>query len=120
MKLLPKNTCKCVYAKYEWMHVSKHVKINDSKYFLFSCFSSNKISTVPEVIIVNEFFEPLFDTFYEAASTIQLNCVVKYITMLYSVVSWTHNGRLLNDDIIRGGIRYIYLFLIKIIFCTQT
>uniref|UniRef100_A0A336LKU9 CSON010974 protein n=1 Tax=Culicoides sonorensis TaxID=179676 RepID=A0A336LKU9_CULSO len=59
---------------------------------------------VPEVIIVNEFFEPLFDTFYEAASTIQLNCVVKYITMLYSVVHWTHNGRLLNDDIIRGGI----------------
>lgn len=69
--------------------------------------------TVPEVIIVNEFFEPLFDTFYEAASTIQLNCVVKYITMSYSVVHWTHNGRLLNDDIVRGGIRY--LFLIKII-----
>ncbi|XP_063709038.1 uncharacterized protein LOC134837585 [Culicoides brevitarsis] len=58
----------------------------------------------PEVMIVNEFFEPLFDTFYEAASTIQLNCVVKYITMLYSVVHWTHNGRLLNDDIVRGGI----------------
>lgn len=71
--------------------------------------------TAPEVIIVNEFFEPLFDTFYEAASTIQLNCVVKYITMSYSVVHWTHNGRLLNDDIIRGGIRY--LFLIKIILC---
>lgn len=59
----------------------------------------------PEVIIVNEFLEPLYDTFYEAASTIQLNCMVRFSSMLYSVVHWTHNGRLLNDDIVRGGIR---------------
>lgn len=84
-----------------------------SFFALFFFVPNNITITAPEVIIVNEFFEPLFDTFYEAASTIQLNCVVKYITMLYSVVQWTHNGRLLNDDIVRGGIRY--LFLIKII-----
>lgn len=64
-----------------------------------------KTTIAPEVIIVNEFSEPLYDTFYEADSTIQLNCIVRYMTMLFSVVHWTHNGRLLNDDIVRGGIR---------------
>lgn len=54
---------------------------------------------------MNEFLEPLYDTFYESDSTIQLNCIVRYISMIVSVVQWTHNGRSLNDDITRGGIR---------------
>lgn len=62
-------------------------------------------STAPEVIIVDEHGSSLVDKYYEVDSTIQLVCIVRYISMTTSVVYWLHGNRMLNFDMTRGGIR---------------
>lgn len=59
----------------------------------------------PEVIIVDEYENPLIDKYYEEDSTIQLVCIVRHISMVSSAVYWSHSSRMLNFDMIRGGIR---------------
>lgn len=71
------------------------------QYFVFFFFSS----TAPEVIIMDEFGSPLVDKYYQVDSTIQLVCIVRYISMTSSVVYWLHGNRMLNFDMTRGGIR---------------
>ena len=63
------------------------------------------IFTAPEVIIMDEFGSPLVDKYYQVDSTIQLVCIVRYISMTSSVVYWLHGSRMLNFDMTRGGIR---------------
>ncbi|CAL1685294.1 unnamed protein product [Lasius platythorax] len=60
----------------------------------------------PSVQIVDALGEPLRDKYYEADSTIELQCVVRHIAMQvqYSVVQWLHGNRILNYDTTRGGI----------------
>ena len=59
----------------------------------------------PEIVIIDEQGTPLFEKYYEVDSTIELMCVVRYITMTQAVVYWTHNDHMLNYDATRGGIR---------------
>lgn len=59
----------------------------------------------PEVVIVDEHGLQLSDKYYEAASTIQLSCIVRHVAMTSSVVHWLHGNRTLNYDVTRGGIR---------------
>ncbi|XP_058065626.1 uncharacterized protein LOC131215256 [Anopheles bellator] len=58
----------------------------------------------PEVLIVDEEAEPLYDKYYEVGSTIKLMCKIRHISMLRSVVYWIHNENILNHDTTRGGI----------------
>ncbi|XP_035794510.1 uncharacterized protein LOC118467779 [Anopheles albimanus] len=58
----------------------------------------------PEVLIVDEEGEPLYDKYYEVGSTIKLMCKIRHISMLRSVVYWIHNENILNHDTTRGGI----------------
>ncbi|XP_034238783.1 tapasin-related protein-like [Thrips palmi] len=59
---------------------------------------------VPEVLIVDEKGRPIQDKHYEAKSTIRLSCIVRHVYMTGNVVSWIHQGVLLNQDSQRGGI----------------
>ncbi|XP_055297900.1 uncharacterized protein LOC129566198 isoform X2 [Sitodiplosis mosellana] len=59
----------------------------------------------PEVLIVDEFEQPLVDKYYEVDSTIELVCTVRHVSMLSSTVSWLHGNQMLNYDMTRGGIR---------------
>ncbi|KAL1378035.1 hypothetical protein pipiens_015864 [Culex pipiens pipiens] len=59
----------------------------------------------PEVLIVDEAGEPLYDKYYEVGSTIKLICRIRHMSMLRSAVYWIHNENILNHDVQRGGIR---------------
>lgn len=59
----------------------------------------------PEVLIVDEEGEPLYDKYYEVGSTIKLMCRIRHMSMLRSAVYWIHNENILNHDVQRGGIR---------------
>ncbi|XP_021705720.1 uncharacterized protein LOC110677949 isoform X2 [Aedes aegypti] len=58
----------------------------------------------PEVLIVDEEGEPLYDKYYEVGSTIKLMCRIRHMSMLRSAVYWIHNENILNHDVQRGGI----------------
>ncbi|XP_062563038.1 uncharacterized protein LOC134226335 [Armigeres subalbatus] len=58
----------------------------------------------PEVLIVDEEGEPLYDKYYEVGSTIKLMCRIRHMSMLRSAVYWIHNENILNHDVLRGGI----------------
>ncbi|XP_039441218.2 uncharacterized protein LOC120421974 [Culex pipiens pallens] len=58
----------------------------------------------PEVLIVDEAGEPLYDKYYEVGSTIKLICRIRHMSMLRSAVYWIHNENILNHDVQRGGI----------------
>ncbi|XP_055535002.1 uncharacterized protein LOC129724286 [Wyeomyia smithii] len=58
----------------------------------------------PEILIVDEEGEPLYDKYYEVGSTIKLMCRVRHMSMLRSAVYWIHNDNILNHDVQRGGI----------------
>ncbi|CAO1404988.1 unnamed protein product [Diamesa serratosioi] len=58
----------------------------------------------PTIFIVDEHGIPLLDKYYEVDSTIQLTCIVRHISMMSSVVFWTHGEAILNYDVTRGGI----------------
>jgi hypothetical protein len=59
----------------------------------------------PEVTIIDEQGTPLLDKYYEVDSTIRLMCIVRHVSMLSSVVYWSHGDTILNFDVSRGGIR---------------
>lgn len=63
------------------------------------------IHLAPEVLIVDEFDQPLVDKYYEVDSTIELVCIVRHVAMLSSTVYWMHGNKQLNYDMTRGGIR---------------
>ncbi|XP_065350932.1 uncharacterized protein LOC135946578 [Cloeon dipterum] len=58
----------------------------------------------PQVQIVDEHGRPIFEKYYKADSTIQLACFVRHVSMVSSVVLWSHGNNTLNYDVSRGGI----------------
>ncbi|XP_055589947.1 uncharacterized protein LOC129742128 [Uranotaenia lowii] len=58
----------------------------------------------PEVLIVDEEGQALYDKYYEVGSTIKLLCRIRHMSMLRSAVYWIHNEAILNHDVQRGGI----------------
>lgn len=49
---------------------------------------------------------PLSEKFYEAESTLALVCRARHVDTPV-VLTWLHEGRALNADTTRGGIRYV-------------
>lgn len=82
---------------------------------LFYCNNKNiyinNNKTAPEVTIIDEQGLPLLDKYYEVESTIQLTCIVRHLSMVSSNVFWSHGDDILNYDVTRGGIRYLFLYL---------
>lgn len=74
--------------------------------FTISSASANPLA--PKVMIVDEFGDPLQEKYYEIDSTLQLSCVVRNVAMATSVVYWKHGVDVLNYDVTRGGIRYVF------------
>lgn len=58
----------------------------------------------PQVRVVNDRGEDVFEKYYKAGSTIELTCHVQYASMASSYVIWHHGDYTLNYDTIRGGI----------------
>nr|CAD7462617.1 unnamed protein product [Timema tahoe] len=58
----------------------------------------------PEVLIVDDQGQAVYEKFYEEDSTIQLDCIVRHVSMTSSVVNWLHEYKQLNYDTTRGGI----------------
>jgi hypothetical protein len=64
----------------------------------------------PTIFIVDEQGIPLLDKYYEVDSTIRLTCIVRHVSMMSSVVFWIHNNHsILNYDVTRGGIRFVFI-----------
>lgn len=58
----------------------------------------------PQVWVVDEAGAPLLEKFYEAESTLALVCRARHVETP-AVLTWLHEGRALNADTTRGGIR---------------
>lgn len=69
------------------------------KHFLF---------LAPQVWVVDEAGGPLQEKYYEAESTLALVCRARHVDTP-AVLTWLHEGRALNADTTRGGIRLVYL-----------
>lgn len=63
----------------------------------------------PKVIIIDEEGSALQDKYYEVDSTLQLSCIVRNVKMTSTAVYWSHGDRILNYDVDRGGIRWVFL-----------
>nr|CAD7259950.1 unnamed protein product [Timema shepardi] len=77
---------------------------------LVSTPAQNKLRSIrdaPEVLIVDDQGQPIYEKFYEEDSTIQLDCIVRHVSMTSSVVNWLHEYNQLNYDTTRGGIRSV-------------
>lgn len=68
-------------------------------------FPLNFQHTDPKVVIIDEEGSALQDKYYEVDSTLQLSCIVRNVKMTSSAVFWSHGDRILNYDVLRGGIR---------------
>lgn len=96
------------------VHQSPRTPPNSISYLYYSQ-SYSTASTIlfgslfpaPEVLIVDEEGEPLYDKYYEVGSTIKLMCRIRHMSMLRSAVYWIHNENILNHDVQRGGIRWV-------------
>lgn len=64
--------------------------------------------------VVDEAGAPLLEKYYEAESTLALVCRARYVDTP-AVLTWLHEGKALNSDTSRGGIRYYAFLKLKII-----
>ena len=88
----------------------KYKQQEQKKIFHFFLLSHFDFISAPTIFIVDEQGIPLLDKYYEVDSTIQLTCIVRHISMMSSVVFWIHNNNsILNYDVTRGGIRFVFL-----------
>lgn len=58
----------------------------------------------PQVWVVDEAGAPLLEKYYEAESTLALVCRARHVETP-TMLTWLHEGRALNADVTRGGIR---------------
>lgn len=65
-------------------------------------------SAVPKVEIVDERGVSVSDKFYKEGSIIELRCVITRVPQPSGQVLWSHQGRQLNYDTKRGGIRFVF------------